>query len=87
MNTVTAILEADTDGSVHLPVPAEMFGRKIRVVAVLATVQEEAPTSVSSASAARDWVLRARGSVQLAPGESVDDVLLAHYSGKENVSR
>ena len=38
MSTVTAILEADPDGSVHLPVPEELRGGKIRVVAHLVAV-------------------------------------------------
>lgn len=38
MSTVTAILEADTDGSLHLPVPEELRGGKVKVIASLETV-------------------------------------------------
>ena len=63
MSTVTAILEADTDGSVHLPVPEEMRHGKIKVVALLTAV-EEAATIANGGSKARDWARRARGSVR-----------------------
>jgi hypothetical protein len=36
MRTITAILEPDEDGNLHLPVPEELqFGSRIRVVATL----------------------------------------------------
>ena len=35
MSTITAILEADTDGTLHLPLPAELRHGKIRVEAKL----------------------------------------------------
>jgi hypothetical protein len=60
MSTVTAILEADTDGSVHLPVPEELRGGKIKVVAMLTAVQEESATAENGRSKVRD----ARGSVR-----------------------
>lgn len=41
MSTVTAVLEADTDGSLHLPVPEELRRGKIKVVAMLTAVREE----------------------------------------------
>ena len=64
MSTVTAILEADTDGSVHLPVPEEMRHGKIKVVALLTAVQEEVATIANGGSKARDWARRAHGSVR-----------------------
>ncbi len=33
MSTITAILEADADGTLHLPLPAELRGGKVRVEA------------------------------------------------------
>ena len=38
MSTVTAILEPDTDGCLHLPVPEEMRGGKVKVTASLESV-------------------------------------------------
>ena len=38
MSTITAILEPDTDGCLHLPVPEEMRGGKVKVIASLETV-------------------------------------------------
>jgi hypothetical protein len=35
MNTITAILEADADGTLHLPLPAELRQRRIEVTATL----------------------------------------------------
>ncbi len=35
MSTITAILEADADGTLHLPVPEELRRGKVRVVATL----------------------------------------------------
>jgi hypothetical protein len=35
MNTITAILEADADGTLHLPLPAELRHGKIEVTATL----------------------------------------------------
>jgi hypothetical protein len=34
---------------------------------------------------ARDWARQAKGSVRLAPGESVDDARMAHYAAKYGV--
>ena len=64
MSTVTAILEADTDGSVHLPVPEELRGGKIKVVALLSAAEDEAVPNATGGSQARDWVRSARGSVR-----------------------
>jgi len=33
MSTITAILEPDSDGCLHLPVPEELRGGKVKVVA------------------------------------------------------
>ena len=35
MSTITAILEADADGTLHLPLPAELRHGKIEVTAML----------------------------------------------------
>ena len=42
MSTITAILEPDADGSLHLPLPAEMRRGKIKVVASLTAVSGDA---------------------------------------------
>ena len=46
MSTITAILEADVDGTLHLPVPAEWRHGKVRVIATL----EPAPVETASTS-------------------------------------
>ena len=40
MSTITAILEPHEDGSLHLPVPPELRGGKIRIEAVLERVED-----------------------------------------------
>ncbi len=40
MSTITAILEADADGTLHLPVPIDLRHGKVRVVATLEAEQE-----------------------------------------------
>lgn len=45
ISTVTAILEADTDGNLHLPVPEELRRGKIKVVAMLTVREESGATS------------------------------------------
>ncbi|MDA1276365.1 MAG: DUF2281 domain-containing protein [Verrucomicrobia bacterium] len=39
MSTITAILEADADGMLHLPVPAELRHGKVKVEATLELVE------------------------------------------------
>lgn len=40
MSTITAVLEADADGTLHLPVPPSLRRGKVRVVATLQTEQD-----------------------------------------------
>ena len=44
MSTITAILEADADGTLHLPLPAELRHGKVRVEAKLESA-EAAPAT------------------------------------------
>lgn len=46
MSTITAILEADADGTLHLPLPAELRHGKVRVEAKLESA-EAAPGTAS----------------------------------------
>jgi hypothetical protein len=39
MSTFTAILEPDSDGCLHLPVPEELRGSKVRVVAHMEAIE------------------------------------------------
>ena len=50
MSTITAILEPQADGTVHVPVPSEMLGARIRVEATLRPVAEAHSESVSQIS-------------------------------------
>ncbi len=41
MSTITAILELQADGTLHLPLPSGLQGRRVRVVASLMMVEED----------------------------------------------
>ncbi len=43
MSTITAILEPDPDGSLHLPLPPELRGGKVHVTATLLPIPLEDP--------------------------------------------
>ena len=61
MSTITAILEPDADGTVHLPLPLDLRNSRVRVTATLeADVQgSERPSHEAAMAALRR--LRARG--------------------------
>jgi hypothetical protein len=53
MSTITAILEADADGTLHLPLPIELRKSKLRVTATLQAVRDssERPTQEDALAA------------------------------------
>jgi hypothetical protein len=55
MSTITAILEADADGTLHLPLPAELRKSKLIVTATIQAVREpnERPTKEEAVAALR----------------------------------
>jgi hypothetical protein len=55
MSTITAILEADADGTLHLPVPQNLRRGKVRVVATLESELEttDRPTREAAMAALR----------------------------------
>ncbi|MSU59041.1 MAG: hypothetical protein EXS35_12890 [Pedosphaera sp.] len=61
MSTITAILEADADGTLHLPLPADLRRGKVKVVATLESEREatDRPTREAALAALRQ--LQARG--------------------------
>lgn len=44
MSTITAILEPHADGTLHLPLPTEFSGGKVKVTATLAVAEESGET-------------------------------------------
>ena len=64
MSTITAILEADADGTLHLPLPAEWRKLSIRVKAELEPV-EQAPLGEGQGSLKGFGCLR--GKIRMAP--------------------
>ena len=61
MSTITAVLEADADGTLHLPVPQNLRHGKVKVVATLESEPEitDRPTRDAALAALRQ--LQARG--------------------------
>ena len=64
MNTITAILEAEADGTLHLPVPVELRHSKVKVTATIeaAPGNGERPSREAALAALR--VLQQRGTFQ-----------------------
>jgi len=50
VSTITAILEADADGTLHLPVPQNLRSGKVKVVATLESESEAALSGGKSTS-------------------------------------
>lgn len=46
MSTITAVLEADPDGTLHLPLPPDLHGVRVRVNATVEAAQPATPTVV-----------------------------------------
>ena len=44
MSTITAILEADADGTLHLPLPSFLQTGKVKITAMLEPAPNEAPS-------------------------------------------
>ena len=61
MSTIQVILDADADGSVHLPLPAELRQGKVMVIATLIKVAESAPANRAIDSLRK---IAARGGLQ-----------------------
>jgi hypothetical protein len=65
MSTITAILEADADGTLHLPLPAELRHGKIEVTATLK------PANGASAASSSQTALKGfgclRGKISMSP--------------------
>ena len=55
MSTITAILEASADGSLHLPLPEALKGGRVRVVAQLEAVPAEAAAVRRRSPMAHAW--------------------------------
>jgi len=76
MSTITAILQADADGTLHVPVPEELRHGKIRITAIMEPAPEDAPRAKAGVWSERDgfW---------MAPDfdEPMDDFLEVHGQG------
>jgi len=65
MSTITAILEADADGTLHLPLPAELRHGKVKVEAKLEPAEPTAQSREESGSLKGFGCLR--GKIRMAP--------------------
>jgi hypothetical protein len=52
MSTINVILEADDDGTLHLPLPAELRRGKVQVTATLKAVGDSSPAVLRATPAA-----------------------------------
>lgn len=61
MSTITAILDADVDGTLHLPLPAKLRRARLKVTATIEPAPEntERPSQAAAMAALRE--LQARG--------------------------
>ena len=64
MSTITAILEADADGTLHLPLPAELRHGKIKVEAKLEAAAQPSPDEESGSLKGFGCL---RGKIRMAP--------------------
>ncbi|MEO8352936.1 MAG: DUF2281 domain-containing protein [Chthoniobacteraceae bacterium] len=67
MSTITAILEADADGTLHLPLPPQWRKLSIRVKAELEPVEPPASPSPSDGTRSLKGFGSLRGKIRLAP--------------------
>jgi hypothetical protein len=56
MSTITAILEPDADGSLHLPLPPELRNGKVKVEAKLEPVETSPPHPQFGCLAGKIWM-------------------------------
>jgi hypothetical protein len=47
MRTITTILDPHSDGTLHLPLPAELAGGRVKVTATLAAADETVPATTA----------------------------------------
>ena len=67
MSTITAILEADADGTLHLPLPAEWRKLSIRVKAELEPVEAAAQPPPGDETGSLKGFGALRGKIRMAP--------------------
>ena len=82
MSTITAILDASADGSLHQPLPSELKGARIRVVAQLEAVPAS-EAAVHTAREARDcWEKAGRliGAIARCHGHEVSTLTATEFA-------
>ena len=56
MSTITAVLEAHADGSLHLPLPEALRHTKVKITATLEAVSTSAPQPRFGSLAGKIWM-------------------------------
>ena len=56
MSTITAILKADADGTLHLPLPAELRGGKVKVIASVEAADDSVKTPPARLTATPEMI-------------------------------
>jgi hypothetical protein len=79
MSTVTAVLVADPDGTLHLPLPPDMHGTRIRIEAKLEATQPAPQAEGGLRAVMRE--IRARN-----PFRAISDPAAWQRKGREDVS-
>ena len=67
MSTITAILEADADGTLHLPLPMELRGGRIKVKAELEPVEAAVQPPPGEATGSLKGFGCLRGKIRMTP--------------------
>ena len=63
MSTITAILEPDADGTLHLPLPVELRGGKVKVIASVEAADSSAQTPRARLTATPEMIERRKAAL------------------------
>jgi hypothetical protein len=84
MSTITAILEPDADGTLHLPLPAELRHGKVKVEAKLESVSGERSDAAEAARQGR--LLEIMGRIRKRnPFKGIEDPVAWQRETREDV--
>ncbi|CAN5701224.1 hypothetical protein BH09VER1_BH09VER1_05270 [soil metagenome] len=83
MSTVTAILEPEADGTLHLPVPEAMRHGKVEVIATLRSITAQPDPAAKLGTGILERLRKTQELLgPIAPDDGLSDVWLAREGGK-----
>jgi len=85
MSTITAIMEADADGTLHLPVPEALRHGRMKVVAEIERISEE-PSPAGHESSDQDMLQIMEDIVALNPFQYMPDPVAWQREVREDVT-